>query len=66
MGVETVRSQVDYQVGDTVNITGGPMSGFSGVVNSLNVAENKVTVVVSMFGRETPVELELAQVKKVD
>ena len=66
LGVETVRSQVDYQVGDTVNITGGPMSGFSGVVNSLNVAENKVTVVVSMFGRETPVELELAQVKKVD
>ena len=57
---------MDYQVGDTVNITGGPMSGFSGVVNSLNVAENKVTVVVSMFGRETPVELELAQVKKVD
>ena len=66
LGVETVRSQVDYQVGDTVNITGGPMSGFSGGVNSLNVAENKVTVVVSMFGRETPVELELAQVKKVD
>ena len=66
LGVETVRSQVDYQVGDTVNITGGPMSGFSGVVNSLNVAENKVTVVVSMFGRETPVDLELAQVKKVD
>ena len=66
LGVETVRSQVDYQVGDTVNITAGPMSGFSGVVNSLNVAENKVTVVVSMFGRETPVELELAQVKKVD
>ena len=50
-------------VGDTVRITDGPLSTFTGTVEEIEPEKNKVRVVVSMFGRETPVELELDQVE---
>lgn len=65
LGVETVQVEVDYAVGDSVNVIAGPLAGFSGIVDSIDVDNNRVEVTVSMFGRETPVELELSQVQKV-
>ena len=56
---------VAYDVGDSVMITDGPLTSFVGVVDALDIDKNKVRVVVSMFGRETPVELELDQVEVV-
>ena len=65
MGVEKREIVVSYAVGDTVRILDGPLSSFSGVVESIEVEKNSVSVVVSMFGRETPVEFELDQVEVV-
>ena len=65
MGVEKREIVVNYAVGDTVRILDGPLSSFSGVVESIEVEKNSVSVVVSMFGRETPVEFELDQVEVV-
>ncbi len=63
MGVEKREIVVNYAVGDTVRILDGPLSSFTGVVESIEVEKNAVSVVVSMFGRETPVEFELDQVE---
>ena len=56
---------VNYNVGDQVRIADGPLESFMGTVESIEPEKNKVCVVVSMFGRETPVELELDQVEVV-
>ncbi len=65
LGVEKHEIVVMYHVGDTVRITDGPLSTFKGVVEEIDPEKNKVSVLVSMFGRETPVELELDQVEVV-
>ena len=65
MGVEKREIVVNYNVGDNVKINDGPLTSFIGIVEALDVEKNKVRVVVSMFGRETPVELELDQVDPV-
>ena len=52
-------------VGDTVRVTDGPLEGFLGTVEELEPDKDRVRVVVSMFGRETPVDLELDQVEPV-
>ena len=65
MGVEKREIVVNYTVGDTVRILDGPLSSFTGVVEAIEVEKNSVSVVVSMFGRETPVEFELDQVEVV-
>lgn len=65
LGMEKREIVVGYKVGDTVAIIDGPLSGFNGVVEELNVEKNKVRVTVSMFGREMPVELELDQAELV-
>ena len=66
LGVEKHEIVVSYDVGDSVKITDGPLTSFIGVVDALDVDKNKVRVIVSMFGRETPVELELDQVETVN
>ena len=63
LGVEKREIVVGYKVGDTVRITDGPLTSFSGIVEELDVEKNRVRVTVSMFGRETPVDLELDQVE---
>ena len=63
LGVEKREIVVSYQVGDSVKITDGALESFLGVVEEIDLDHNKVRVVVSMFGRETPVELELDQVE---
>ena len=63
MGVEKREIVVNYTVGDTVRILDGPLSSFTGTVESIEIDNNRVNVVVSMFGRETSVEFELDQVE---
>ena len=63
LGVEKREIKVSYDVGDSVKITDGALESFIGTVEELDVERGKVRVVVSMFGRETPVELELDQVE---
>lgn len=65
LGVEKREIVVNYAVGDSVKVCDGPLTSFMGTVEALDVDKNKVRVVVSMFGRETPVELELDQVEPV-
>ena len=65
MGVEKKEIIVNYAVGDTVRILDGPLSSFTGVVESIEVEKNAVNVIVSMFGRETSVEFELDQVEVI-
>ena len=65
LGVEKHEIVVAYSEGDTVKIADGPLTSFTGVVDMVDIEKNKVRVVVSMFGRETPVELELDQVELV-
>ena len=65
MGVEKREIIVNYSVGDTVRILDGPLSSFTGVVENMEVDKNSVSVIVSMFGRETPVEFELDQVELI-
>ena len=66
MGMEKHEIVVRYQVGDHVRIVDGPLSSFTGVVEEIEPEKNRVSVMVSMFGRETPVELELDQVEVQD
>ena len=65
MGLEEVPVNVDYSIKDSVKIIGGALEGFVGTVEEINKEKGKVKVIVSMFGRETPVELEFSQVQKV-
>ena len=65
LGVEKKEIEVSYDVGDSVHITGGPLEGFVGIVEEVDTEKNRVRVMVSMFGRETPVELELDQAEPV-
>ncbi len=66
MGFESVPVNVDYVVNDNIKILGGPLDGYTGIVKEIKKDKNKVVVLVSMFGRETPVELEFSQVQKID
>ena len=65
MGIEKKEIIVNYAVGDTVRILEGPLSSFTGTVDTIEVDNNTVTIIVSMFGRETPVEFELDQVEVI-
>ena len=63
LGVEKKSVEVSYSVGDSVTITDGPLDGFTGTVEEVDLEKGSVRVMVSMFGRETPVELEIDQVE---
>ena len=65
LGVEKRVVTVEYGVGDSVQVIDGALSGFIGTVEEVMPESNKVRVIVSMFGRDTPVELELTQVKQI-
>ena len=66
LGVEKKQVEVNYSVGDTVQIIGGALEGFTGTVESIDVDNNIVKVTVSMFGRSTPAEVELRQAVLVE
>ena len=65
MGFEEASINVDYEINEQVEVMNGAFEGFVGTVQEINKEKHKVKVLVSMFGRETPVELEFSQVKKV-
>ena len=65
LGVERREVVVGIQAGDRVKITDGPMEGYMGTVEELDVEKERVRVAVSMFGRETPVDLDLDQVEAI-
>lgn len=66
LGVERHNVEITYAVGDTVRIIEGPLENFSGVVGAIDLEKKMVSVTISMFGRETVVELDLAQAELMD
>ena len=66
MRLEEFVSDVDFKVGDTVSIEDGPLKGFLGTVKELNDTAQKAKIATTMFGRDTDVEVEYIQIKKVD
>jgi len=65
MGVEEPKYKIDVSMGSPVKITDGPFKEFEGKVSEVDEARGKIKVLVSMFGRETPVELDFLQIKKI-
>ena len=65
MGIEKVYIDLDVEIGDTVRVISGPFESFMGEVTEINAEKQVLTVKVSMFGRDTPVELEFSQVDKL-
>lgn len=65
MGVEEPKFKIDVSVGSPVKITDGPFKNLEGKITNIDEAKGKVKVLVSMFGRETPVELDFLQIKKI-
>jgi transcription termination/antitermination protein NusG len=65
MGVDEPRPKVAYALGESVRVTAGPFEGFVGVIREIYPDKGKLRVFVSMFGRETPIELDFSQVEKL-
>lgn len=65
MGLDQPKHKIDYSVGEVVNIIDGPFKGFDGTISEIDSQKGKLKVLVNMFGRETPVELDSLQVKRV-
>jgi len=65
MGVEEPKFKIDVSVGSPVRITDGPFKNLDGKITDIDEAKGKIKVLVSMFGRETPVELDFLQIKKI-
>lgn len=65
MGRDEPKHKIDFNIGEVVNITDGPFKGFDGTINEVDATKGKLKVLVNMFGRETPVELDSLQVKRV-
>lgn len=65
MNKEDVSHEIELEIGEAVQITDGPFKEFEGKVNDIDTERGKVHVLVSMFGRETPVELDFLQLKKI-
>ena len=65
MGVEDPKYSVSYEIGEVISIIDGPFKGFEGIVSEIDSAKGKMKVMVSMFGRETPVELDALQVQQL-
>ncbi|MCF0137667.1 MAG: transcription termination/antitermination factor NusG [Oscillospiraceae bacterium] len=65
LGIERHEVVIAFEAGDTVRVVDGPLAGFLGIVEEVNPESEKIRVMVSMFGRETPVDLDLDQVEEV-
>lgn len=65
MGVEEPKYKMDVRLGEAVTINDGPFKGFDGTISEIDEEKGKVKALVSIFGRETPVELDFLQVKKI-
>lgn len=65
LGVERHDVTVEFDVGDSVKVMDGPLSGFQGVIDEIEIDKSRVRVIVSMFGRETPVDLDFDQIELI-
>ena len=65
LGIREKMPSIDLKVGDYIRVTSGPFEGFDGLVEEVNIERRKLKVNISMFGRETPVELDFAQISKI-
>ena len=65
MGVDVPQYKIDVEVGDAIKITDGPFKDFDGKVSEIDAQRGKVKVLINMFGRDTPVELDSLQIKKI-
>ncbi|MFP7300155.1 transcription termination/antitermination protein NusG [Neobacillus niacini] len=65
MGVDEKRIDVNYEIGETVRVKEGPFMNFTGTVEEMDKDKSKLKVLVNMFGRDTPVELEFTQIEKL-
>lgn len=66
MGMDEVHTRIDFEINQSIQVIAGPFKDFVGVVREILADKGKLRVEVSMFGRETPVELEFAQVQRLD
>jgi transcription termination/antitermination protein NusG len=64
MGVEEQRIEIEFELGETVKVNEGPFANFTGTVEEIDKDKAKVKVLVNMFGRDTPVELDFTQIEK--
>ncbi|MBR7093091.1 MAG: transcription termination/antitermination protein NusG [Clostridia bacterium] len=65
LGVEKRSVEINYAVGDTVRIIAGPLENFTGVVESIDAESGKAKVIISMFGRDTPADIEINQAERL-
>ena len=65
VGDTTKKIDVDFEVGDMIKVIGGPFRGYTGEISEINLERGKLKSLLSIFGRETPVELEFEQVESV-
>ena len=65
LGIQKEDIVVDFEEGDTVTVTGGAWEGTVGMIQTINMAKQSLTINVDLFGRETPVEISFAEVKKM-
>jgi transcription termination/antitermination protein NusG len=65
VGIDDPKHQIDFKVGEVVSIIDGPFKSFDGTISEIDAQKGKVKVMVSMFGRDTPVELDALQVSKI-
>jgi transcriptional antiterminator NusG len=65
MGVDERRVDIDFELGETVRVKEGPFANFTGSVEEMDKDKAKLKVLVNMFGRETPVELDFTQIEKL-
>jgi len=65
MGVEEPKYKIDVALGDRVKITDGPFKDFDGKVSEIDMERGRIKVLITIFGRETPVELDFLQIKKL-
>jgi transcriptional antiterminator NusG len=65
MGMDEKREKVDFEVQESVKVISGPFENFVGVIEAIDIKSSKLKVLVDLFGRETPVELDFDQVQKI-
>jgi transcriptional antiterminator NusG len=65
MGVDEKRIDINFEVGDTVRVKEGPFANFTGTIEEIEKEKSKLKVLVNMFGRDTPVELDFSQIEKL-
>ena len=65
MGVDEKRIDVNFELGETVRVKEGPFANFTGTIEEIEKDKSKLKVLVNMFGRDTPVELDFTQIEKL-